>query len=230
VGEHDLRAILAAPVEDQVDHSPALSAGAQRNPFDDLGVLRPRLDWHRVAVERLGARPSSGGAKHSPPASGRRNRYRRLDSGSGLVAINSSMAVESSAARSGIGVQVGGLVQILGSGSEVVGPVSSGSSGPLGDGVDAQAKQVGGDGGGVVSGPRGAAGVACGFELDSVSIAFLTQGERGCRAAGEAPGEQQSCLWAEVVQGHAGVPDWRSSGEQDGQGGSSGTLPAAKRR
>jgi hypothetical protein len=32
------------------------------------------------------------------------------------------------------------------------------------------------------------------------------------------------------VQGHAGVPDWRSSGEQDGQGGGSGTLPAAKRR
>jgi hypothetical protein len=91
----------------------------------------------------------------SPAPRGRHSRYRRLDSGSGwwrsAAPCGSVLdgAVEDRRA--------GSAVQVLGSRGEVVGPVSSGSSGPAGGGVDAQAEQVGRDGCGDVAGPLSAA-------------------------------------------------------------------------
>ena len=54
--EDELRAILAGPVEHQVDGLPATLATADRNLLEQLGVLRPLLE--RVAVDARGRRPA----------------------------------------------------------------------------------------------------------------------------------------------------------------------------
>ena len=40
-GQHELRAVLPAAVQHQVDRRAAADARAHRDPFDDLGLARP---------------------------------------------------------------------------------------------------------------------------------------------------------------------------------------------
>jgi hypothetical protein len=55
LGEHELRPVLPATVEHEVDRRTAASAGAHRDALDDVGFVGPR--FCAMAVQLGGARP-----------------------------------------------------------------------------------------------------------------------------------------------------------------------------
>jgi len=61
--EHDLGAVLAAPVGHHVDRPATSGAGPQRDALDELGFLRPLRRRHRVAVEGARTWPGALGPK-----------------------------------------------------------------------------------------------------------------------------------------------------------------------
>ena len=67
-GEHQLGPVFPGAVEDHVDRCTAPPTRAQPDPLDDHRIGGPLVERDRVAVERLGARPSPRGAEHQVTA------------------------------------------------------------------------------------------------------------------------------------------------------------------
>jgi hypothetical protein len=63
LGEHELGAVLARPVEHHVDRRTTSAARSQRHTFDDHRIVRPFVEADRVAVKRFDARPCPRGPK-----------------------------------------------------------------------------------------------------------------------------------------------------------------------
>jgi hypothetical protein len=92
---HQLLAVLAAPVEDQVDGGPPPAARPQSRPLDDLRVVGPVLGpsgWQYNALLR-GHVPAV--LNTNPAPSGTRSRQGNRDSGSGFRAMTSSTGRQS---------------------------------------------------------------------------------------------------------------------------------------
>jgi hypothetical protein len=78
-GEHELRAVLAAALEHEVDRRPSAGARPHRNALDDFELVGPL--GGSVAVQLRGARPDVAHLERDPPFTERKvdeERQRRV--------------------------------------------------------------------------------------------------------------------------------------------------------
>jgi hypothetical protein len=61
-GDHELRAVLASPIEDQIDGGAPARTAAYRDPKDDLSISGPACG--PMAVDLRGSRPGVSGLEH----------------------------------------------------------------------------------------------------------------------------------------------------------------------